>query len=1167
MKKLRVFIFVVIAVAGFISAGPVFAVPWVYIDPSLVDLNAAGDTVEVDINIANAEDVGAFQFYISYDPAVVTIESETHVTLGEFLPSSGLQVDFQEPQIDNVNGLVFCKAVIFQASSGPDGAGTLASVRFTIQSKDDSFLDLYDVWLVDVENNFYWYRVDPVGDADLRYTHITATYGPNGAISPAGLIPVPYGTDREFSILPATDYLVDDVLIDDISKGPMNSYTFENVTQNHTIHATFKIKEHNVTADAGDGGIVNGDLDQMVPHGTNATPFTAVPATGYSFTGWTGHHVGTENPLTLINVMSDMHVTATFQINTYTLNYSAGANGGLNGQLIQHVVHGNDAQEVEAIPHTGYRFSGWTGDYVGTENPLTVENVTGNMNINANFMMPNEFSVTFKTSSGGTLNGPTNPVVARNGSSVPVTAVPAEGHTFTGWRGDYVGTQNPLTVSGVTRDMTITAEFTPVTYTVNFSAGTNGRLTGTLTQTVNHGSATSRVTAVPDEGYRFAGWSGDIGGTANPLTVQNVTEDMRITADFTLINEYRVRFYVQGSGRLLGNTNQTVREGEDCSPVTAEANNDYRFTGWSGDASGTANPLTVRNVNSDKTVIAVFDVIRHTVTFQAPTFGSLVGDAVQEVVHGGSCTPVQAVGNSGYRFWGWTGDYEGSVNPLALPNITRDLTVTANFVQDGKYVVQFFAGENGRLQGETLQFVDEGADTAAVLALGNSGYYATSWSGDYTGNENPLVLENVIEDMRVTAQFSHIPEGAHQVIFTADAHGRLEGNTRQVVMDGESTTPVRALWNSGYYFTGWIGDYVGSDNPLIIENVTTSLNTTARFDVVPDGYYVVAFWAGANGSIQGQTMQLVAEGGNAAPVTAVPDDGYRFDIWSGNVVAATPQLTVNNVRSNMEIWAGFKSVVEGALTITATAGPDGAISPAGVVSVVPNSDQPFQMLPNAGYIVDEVTVDGASVGSVIRYVFADVAADHTIHATFRTNTNDRDGDGVPDAEDDYPDDKTRATPESATGTGIIVVDTSRNGGTSLADVYTLLDTDPTLNQDGKPSGYWFEDGLVHWRVENVTPGGTIFLDITFPSPVPADSVFFMVDDEGFFELLDIQITGNTVTLTLTDGGSGDIDDLINGVIRGMGGIADDGLGPGPGPGGLETQDDDSGECFIRSLWF
>ena len=80
-------------------------------------------------------------------------------------------------------------------------------------------------------------------------THtITATAGANGTISPSGSVTVNHGGSQTFTITPNTGYHVADVLVDGISVGAVTSYTFTNVTANHTIAASFAIDTHTITA-------------------------------------------------------------------------------------------------------------------------------------------------------------------------------------------------------------------------------------------------------------------------------------------------------------------------------------------------------------------------------------------------------------------------------------------------------------------------------------------------------------------------------------------------------------------------------------------------------------------------------------------------------------------------------------------------------------------------------------------------------------------------------------------------------------------------------------------------------------------------------------------------------------------------------------------------------
>jgi hypothetical protein len=69
-------------------------------------------------------------------------------------------------------------------------------------------------------------------------------------------------------------------------------------------------------------------------------------------------------------------------------------------------------------------------------------------------------------------------------------------------------------------------------------------------------------------------------------------------------------------------------------------------------------------------------------------------------------------------------------------------------------------------------------------------------------------------------------------------------------------------------------------------------------------------------------------------------------------------------------------------TITASAGANGSISPSGAVAVANGGSQAFTITPNPGFLVQDVLVDGGSVGAVTSYPFTSVGADHTISASF-----------------------------------------------------------------------------------------------------------------------------------------------------------------------------------------
>ncbi|MGD8782592.1 MAG: BACON domain-containing carbohydrate-binding protein, partial [Ignavibacteria bacterium] len=70
---------------------------------------------------------------------------------------------------------------------------------------------------------------------------ITASAGSGGSISPSGTVSVNYGSSKTFTITPSSGYEISSVVVDGTSQGAISSYTFSNVTSNHTISASFAI--------------------------------------------------------------------------------------------------------------------------------------------------------------------------------------------------------------------------------------------------------------------------------------------------------------------------------------------------------------------------------------------------------------------------------------------------------------------------------------------------------------------------------------------------------------------------------------------------------------------------------------------------------------------------------------------------------------------------------------------------------------------------------------------------------------------------------------------------------------------------------------------------------------------------------------------------------------
>ena len=134
-------------------------------------------------------------------------------------------------------------------------------------------------------------------------------------------------------------------------------------------------------------------------------------------------------------------------------------------------------------------------------------------------------------------------------------------------------------------------------------------------------------------------------------------------------------------------------------------------------------------------------------------------------------------------------------------------------------------------------------------------------------------------------------------------------------------------------------------------------------------------------------MELAAE----VTLTAMTDHGERFEIehsafdWEvdENMTTATYTYTKDGASVSVTVYVNPEMV-----TVTATAGEHGTIDPAGAVETAKGLDKEFAVRADAGYVVDEVYVNGVAVKSGLEgresgtYVLRDAAEGMTLNVTF-----------------------------------------------------------------------------------------------------------------------------------------------------------------------------------------
>jgi len=189
-----------------------------------------------------------------------------------------------------------------------------------------------------------------------------------------------------------------------------------------------------------------------------------------------------------------------------------------------------------------------------------------------------------QTDGGGEVHG--NPFYAPypEGTEVTLTAFPALGWDFLTWLNDAAGT-NVETTLIMNESKCVRALFGSRLYAQEVAGGTV--LKDPYVDLYPFGTPV-RLTALPDNGYCFAGWVDAGGATANPRAYVNNVPNYSVQASFEPLSSGRFALTVLSDGRGGGSTAPWANQYVEGTVVTnaASAEPGQLFLGWTGDTNG-----------------------------------------------------------------------------------------------------------------------------------------------------------------------------------------------------------------------------------------------------------------------------------------------------------------------------------------------------------------------------------------------------------------------------------------------------------------------------------------------------------------------------------------------------------------------------------------------------
>lgn len=612
----------------------------------------------------------------------------------------------------------------------------------------------------------------------------------------------------------------------------------------------------------------------------------------YTFKGWftdaefnnkvTEIAVGTTGGVNLYAKWEAIEYTATFM------------DGDTPVGTVKFTVESDSITEPAVPEHTGYT-GAWESYTLGTKD-ITVNAV----------YTPITYTITY-TETKGAANSNVGAYTIES-ETIILTDLSAIGYTFYGWyNGDTKVTQIP---TGSIGNLTLTAKWTPITYTITYTNTKDATNTNVLEYTIESEKIT--LTDISVDGYIFGGWYN--GETKITEIASGSTENISLTAKWTAI-DYTITYH-NVSGASHSNLNGYSADDQ---PITLQPASKvgYRFIGWCTDEAlenvvAEISVGTIGNLN----LYAKWEIIEYTATFKD---GDTTVDEIKFTVETASITEPNVPAHAGYTgkwesytlgtnnitvnavyalvtygiiYHNVTGathsnpsDYDVEDEPIALQNASKDYYNFVGWYTDAAFqnkVTEIAIGNTGVVN---LYAKWEAIEYTATFKDGNTVVDTVK----FTVETESITVPAVPTHAGYTGKWENYALGAEDIVinavYTAIVYTIEYENTKNVTNVNITSYTVESnkitlsnLTLAGYEFVGWFdGDTRITEIPT---GSTGNITLTAKWNAIK--YNIYFLYDDAIGDYADE---------NKNPITYTIEDefdfislvnhtvGYTFDGW------------------------------------------------------------------------------------------------------------------------------------------------------------------------------------------------------------------------------------------------------------------------------------------------
>ena len=669
----------------------------------------------------------------------------------------------------------------------------------------------------------------------------------------------------------------------------------------------------------------SGTLTATIYNGDTGATWTTAPAGAptdgtqitvngkvYTFNGWAESASATSGSVTTFESGKTYYATYTAPV---TLTYGGSGAGfpaaDSKTSSYTYQLGGNTSVSFtvsSAVPTwAGYTFLGWADTANATAAQYQADDTitaTADKTIYA-VWSPTPYTITYDENGGTTVSDTQYDVT----QPVTLAVAPArDGYEFGGWKlnadagnwsaGTYTAGQS--FTAGKYGDVTLVAQWTPVSYTITYDPAN-----GSAATTVNYDVTTNLTLAAAPEktGYSFAGWklASAVGNWSAGVYQAGANIGTGKSGTITLTAQWEKVTYTITYDTAGGSVSPANPASYDIETASFTLNNPtrdgYTFAGWTGTglSAATMSVTIAQGSTGDRTYTATWTPISYSISYDLDGGSVSPANPASYTIETASFTLTNPT-KPGYTFAGWTGTglSAAAMSVTIAQGSTGDRSYTATWTED-VYNITYTLGGGTNAAGNPATYKVT-TETITLADPTRNGYTFDGWTGSNgdTPQKGVQIVKGSTGDKAYTANWTAI---VYTISYELDGGSVSGTNPASYTIESGAITLVNPT-KAGYAFAGWTGtDLTAAAQTVTIPTGSTgnrSYTATWTKDV-----YTITYNLGG-GTVAGENPTSYSVDTPTFTLINPTRNGYTFTGWTGTGLTSAAMTVAVSVGSTGE---------------------------------------------------------------------------------------------------------------------------------------------------------------------------------------------------------------------------------------------------------------------------